>query len=57
MHMMSWGASSFLAPIVGSIIIQRFGAPSLWTACLFVGAVAALLFRALQDPIQRRAKV
>jgi MFS family permease len=53
-HQMVWGAASFLAPILGSIVIQRFGAPSLWMACLLVGAIAAIVFRALRATAEAR---
>lgn len=35
------GAAALLAPVLGSQVMGRFGAPALWTSCFFVGCVAA----------------
>jgi MFS family permease len=39
---MSVGAAALLGPILGSLLMGRFGAQALWTACLAVGAAAAV---------------
>jgi MFS family permease len=48
---LSFGAALFLAPVLGSLVMQRFGSAALWTASLALGlAVAAgqlVLSRAL----------
>jgi MFS family permease len=38
----SWGAAQLAAPVVGSLVMGRFGARALWTSCLGVGLAAAL---------------
>lgn len=35
------GAAALLAPVLGSQVMGRLGAPALWTCCLVVGCVAA----------------
>jgi MFS family permease len=53
-HQMSWGASSCLAPILGSIVLERLGAAWLWTGCLAVGVIAAIGFLSLHGAAARR---
>jgi hypothetical protein len=38
---MSFGVSALAAPLLGSLILGRWGAPTLWTACLVAGLTAA----------------
>ena len=38
---MGMGASALLAPMIGSLVMGRLGAPSLWALCGVAGAVAA----------------
>ena len=38
---MSWGLATFLAPAVGSVVLDRAGAPWLWGGCLALGLTAA----------------
>ena len=40
---LSWSISSFAGPVVGSYVLGHFGGTVLWTGCLGVGVVAALL--------------
>ena len=37
----SIGAAALLSPALGAQVLGRFGAPVLWTCCLFVGCTAA----------------
>ena len=42
---MTYGSAAFLAPIIGSSIMQKFGAPTLWIGCVGLsGAVAVCYF-------------
>jgi hypothetical protein len=34
---MVWGLSMGLSPILGGQVIERLGAPALWTLCLALG--------------------
>ncbi len=38
----SWGAAQLVAPVVGSLVMGRFGARALWASCVGVGLAAAL---------------
>lgn len=42
-YSMAWGASSFLAPALGSLVLGHFGSVALWTGCFAVGLVAVAL--------------
>ncbi|HTP51315.1 MAG TPA: MFS transporter [Anaeromyxobacteraceae bacterium] len=50
---MTWAGASVVAPVVGSHIIARFGAPALWTCCFALGVVAAAGHLAV-GPARRR---
>jgi hypothetical protein len=39
---MGMGASALIAPMVGSLVMGRLGAPALWVLCGVAGAVAAV---------------
>ena len=51
---MSWGASTCLSPILGSLVLGRLGAPWLWTGCLALGAGVAAAHLAIAGPRRRR---
>jgi hypothetical protein len=39
---MGIGASALIAPMVGSLVMGRLGAPALWAMCGVAGTIAAL---------------
>ncbi|HTJ44743.1 MAG TPA: MFS transporter [Kofleriaceae bacterium] len=41
---MSWGLASATGPLIGSRVLASWGPSALWSACLALGAVVALLF-------------
>jgi MFS family permease len=43
-YQITWGAASFLAPAVGSMLLGHFGGGVLWGACVAAGIVAAIGF-------------
>ncbi|MFJ9853708.1 MDR family MFS transporter [Streptomyces sp. NPDC101150] len=53
MYALSWSVASLTAPLLGGVVIDRFGADALWGACAVVGTVAAVgygvLLRGLPD--------
>jgi MFS family permease len=42
-YSLAWGASSMLAPAVGTLVLARVGGPALWLGCLAVCLAAAAL--------------
>jgi MFS family permease len=42
-YSMAWGASSCLAPALGSLVLGRFGSVTLWSGCFGVCVIAMLL--------------
>jgi len=42
-YSMAWGASSFFAPVLGSLVLGHFGSVTLWTSCFVVCLVAVAL--------------
>ncbi|MFG2210342.1 MDR family MFS transporter [Streptomyces sp. NPDC048638] len=42
MYALSWSIASLTAPLLGGVVIDRFGADALWAGCAVVGTVAAL---------------
>jgi MFS family permease len=51
-----WGIASMAAPLIGTAILERAGAPVLWFSCLATGVAAALVHRALAARISARAR-
>jgi MFS family permease len=51
---MAWGASSCLAPVVGSLVLARFGRHGLWGGCFAVCLVAAALHLGISPARRRR---
>ncbi|MFG2531461.1 MDR family MFS transporter [Streptomyces sp. NPDC048516] len=51
MYSLSWSVASLTAPLLGGMVIDRYGADALWAGCAAVGTVAAtgygLLLRSL----------
>ena len=41
-YQITWGAASFLAPAIGSLLMGHFGSGVLWDACIAAGMVAAI---------------
>jgi hypothetical protein len=35
----AWGGGAFLAPMLGGLVMGRFGAPALWTSCMALGCL------------------
>lgn len=50
---LSWGIAGFAAPLIGTGVMQRFGAHTLWWACLVTGVVVALGQLALSPALSR----
>jgi MFS family permease len=42
-YQLAWAAASTVAPILGSLVLARLGAPALWLGCLAVCLAAAVL--------------
>lgn len=42
-YSMAWGAGSFLAPALGSVVLGQLGSVPLWSSCFVVGVIAAVL--------------
>jgi MFS family permease len=53
-YQLSGGGSTFVAPLVGSLLLGRFGSVGLWSACFVVALVAAGSYLALGPFIARR---
>ncbi len=51
---MSFGAAAFVAPLVGTAVLESYGEPALWTGCLIVSIVAAALITAMGPGIKAR---
>src|SRR5262249_51927993 len=54
---LAWGASTFVAPLTGSLVLGRYGSVGLWSTCFVVGLVAALGYILLGPAIARRLTV
>lgn len=52
---LSWSAASFLAPIVGSAVLQYAGAAYLWLGCLAAGVLIAAIHLLAGPARERRA--
>lgn len=52
---LSWSAASFLAPIVGSAVLQYAGTSALWLGCLALGVVIAGIHVLAGPSRERRA--
>lgn len=48
-----FGLAGFGAPLIGTFVLQRFGAAALWTGCLAVGLLAAFGHLALEPALSR----
>jgi len=53
-YQLVWGLSSFLAPALGSWVLDRFGGGALWTGCLVSGLLATI-GHLLLSPMHRSA--
>lgn len=42
LYSVSFGVAAFAGPVLGGLVIQRFGDPTLWLACLGVSILAAV---------------
>jgi MFS family permease len=51
---MSWGLATFIAPTVGTLLLARAGAPTLWSACFALGVVVAVGHLAIGKARRRR---
>ncbi|KPC66311.1 MDR family MFS transporter [Streptomyces chattanoogensis] len=54
MYSLSWSVASLTAPLLGGVVIDRFGADTLWAACAVVGTVAAVGYGALLRRLPRQ---
>jgi MFS family permease len=53
-NQMSWGAAYCLAPVIGSAVLAKAGARTLWLSCLALGLVVALGHLAIAGPRRER---
>jgi MFS family permease len=53
-YLMAWGASSCVGPILGAVVLGRFGPFGLWGACLVLCVVASALHVAAAPARRRR---
>ncbi len=53
-YQLAWGVSAFVAPALGSWVLGRFGAHTLWNGCLVVGSITALLHLAIAGARRKR---
>ncbi|MFF4701279.1 MDR family MFS transporter [Streptomyces chattanoogensis] len=54
MYSLSWSVASLTAPLLGGVVIDRFGADTLWAACAVVGTVAAVGYGVLLRRLPRQ---
>lgn len=54
-----WSLAIACGPFIGGLILSRLGASALWTSCVILGIVAALLARGLQqlEPVREQAEL
>src|SRR5260370_1142041 len=52
--MMSWGLAMFVAPSAGATLLARRDGPTLWSACLALGALVAAGNLGIAGPRRRR---
>ncbi|MCA1824520.1 MAG: MFS transporter [Frankia sp.] len=50
----SYGASAVIAPIVGTRVLQSYGATTLWLGCAVLGALMSAAMLSLRAPLARR---
>jgi MFS family permease len=53
-YQMVWGASAFVAPALGSLVLGKLSSVALWSGCFALGCVAALLHLAIAPARRRR---
>jgi MFS family permease len=51
---MSWGSAMFVGPALGTVVLQRLGGATLWTACLAIGLVVSAGHLAIAGARSRR---
>jgi MFS family permease len=51
---MSFGAAAFVAPLVGTRVLDHYGEPALWIGCLVVSIAAAALVASIGPGIRTR---
>lgn len=52
--MMSWGAAIFLAPLIGSFVLERYGSRALWASCFAICLLSAAIHLAIIPARRRR---
>ena len=52
-YQMVWGASAFVAPALGALVLGKLGGSALWSGCFVLGCVAGALHLAI-GPARRR---
>ncbi|WP_246204781.1 MDR family MFS transporter [Streptomyces tailanensis] len=50
-YTLSWAGATFAGPLLGGIVIDRFGSDTLWAGCAVVGVIAAVGYGALAKPL------
>lgn len=50
---LTFGLAAFAAPLIGTVVLQRWGAPSLWWGCLVMGVLVAAGHVALAPTLTR----
>jgi MFS family permease len=49
-----WGAAAFLAPALGSVMLDKFGSVAMWTGCFVLGCLSATLHFIIAPARRRR---
>lgn len=42
MYSLSWSVAALVAPLLGGVVIDQYGADALWAGCAAVGTLAAV---------------
>jgi MFS family permease len=53
-YQMAWGASSFVAPALGSLVLGKLSSLALWSGCFVLGCISALMHLAIAPARRRR---
>ncbi|MGW1877741.1 MDR family MFS transporter [Streptomyces sp. NPDC001975] len=50
-YTLAWSGATFAGPLLGGVVIDRFGSDALWAGCAVVGVVAAVGYGVLANPL------
>lgn len=50
-YTLAWSAATLVSPLVGGVVIDRFGSAALWDGCTAVGTAAAVGYWLLRRPL------